>query len=101
MAKRIYWRNNPQEQLRIYELNTATFGLTTPSFLVIRSLWEIVNLNEVEFRKETFVIKHGFCLNDLLTEGNTQEEVEKLKENITGILKQAWFIFRKWKNNGV
>jgi len=42
--QRILWRNSDAEELRIFELATVTYGTSLASFLAIRSLQEIANI---------------------------------------------------------
>ncbi|KYN15966.1 hypothetical protein ALC57_11794 [Trachymyrmex cornetzi] len=39
--QRILWRTDPKEEIKIYELNTLTYGTSSASYLAIRSLMQL------------------------------------------------------------
>lgn len=41
--QRILWRNSPDQPLRIFELNTVTYGISSAPFLATRTLIELAN----------------------------------------------------------
>lgn len=42
----IFWRNDSSEELAEFELQTVTYATAYASFLAIRAMVELVNLNE-------------------------------------------------------
>lgn len=97
--QRIWWREDPNSELKSYTLNTVTFGMTAAPFLAIRCLFEIANINEQRYPIEAQIIRRNFYVDDLLTGSDTIADLETIKTNITNILNQAGFNLRKWKDN--
>ncbi|KAK9694404.1 Pao retrotransposon peptidase [Popillia japonica] len=93
------WRENPNDELKSYTLNTVTFGMAAAPFLAIRSLVEIAKINEDTYPNESQIIKRHFYVDDLLTGSSTIDDLATIKINIANILEQAGFKLRKWKDN--
>ncbi|CAH2109032.1 unnamed protein product [Euphydryas editha] len=55
--KLILWRENPQDTMVVYELNTNTYGLRSSPFLVIRSLWELADRERMSFPRAAAILK--------------------------------------------
>ncbi|XP_074032056.1 uncharacterized protein [Leptinotarsa decemlineata] len=97
--QKILWRFHPESEIQVYELNTITYGLASSAFLAIRSLQEVAHLNKHEFPKIADIILHDFYVDDLLTGGDTVEEINYIKENISKLLLSYGFPLRKWISN--
>nr|XP_023028641.1 uncharacterized protein LOC111516755 [Leptinotarsa decemlineata] len=89
------WRFHAESEIQIYKLNTITYGLASSAFLAIRSLQEVAHLNKYEFPKIADIILHDFYVDDLLTGGDTVEEINYIKENTSKLLLSYGFPLRK------
>ncbi|XP_049868956.1 uncharacterized protein LOC126368838 [Pectinophora gossypiella] len=95
--QQIYWRADPSEPLKVYQLNTVTYGTASAPFLATRCLKQIGL--ECEDKKVSEVILHDFWVDDLLTGGDDLHETKVLRERVTAELASARMHLRKWKSN--
>ncbi|XP_030755482.1 uncharacterized protein LOC115881899 [Sitophilus oryzae] len=95
----ILWRKNADEPLKAYTLNTVTYGTSCAPFLAVRCLHQLALENQKRNPKISNVIKEDFYVDDLISGGDTIEDVLQIKKDITGILSQGLFELRKWKSN--
>lgn len=97
--QRIVWRRSPEEPLRIYQLNTVTYGLASSPFLAIRCLHQLARENRNRFPDASRIIEEDFYMDDLLTGADTLEEVRRIRTEVTKILQPAKFRLYKWAAN--
>lgn len=97
--QRILWRSNNSDQVRIYNLNTVTFGLTSSPFLAIRCLRELANECAMSNPIASNVISHSFYVDDLVSGADSVEEAIKICNDVSNILKSGGFELRKWNSN--
>jgi len=97
--QRIVWRQNPDEDLIHYRLNTVTYGMTSASYLAIRCLFSAAEEESFNFPKASEVIKKDFYVDDLLTGASSVKEAIQLKKEISKILEGRGFILRQWISN--
>ncbi|XP_072397992.1 uncharacterized protein [Diabrotica undecimpunctata] len=97
--QRILWRQNVEEEIKVYKLNTLTYGTAPAAYLAIRCLQQLAHDNKDSFPKAAQVILSDFYVDDLLTGVDTVEEARILKEHISNILEGAEFCLRKWISN--
>ncbi|XP_011169928.2 uncharacterized protein LOC105202933 [Solenopsis invicta] len=95
----ILWREDPKEEIQEFELNTVTYGTKSASFLAVRCLIQLAESESDNFPKAAEVIRNQFYMDDLLTGGNTETEIIKLKEDLTKLLAKGGFRLHKWKTN--
>ncbi|XP_060520808.1 uncharacterized protein LOC132698632 [Cylas formicarius] len=70
--QRILWRENPAEEVKVYNLNTVTFGLTSSPFLAVRCLQELAkNCEQTQISK---VIGKDFYVDDLISGASSIQE---------------------------
>nr|XP_022918410.1 uncharacterized protein LOC111427476 [Onthophagus taurus] len=97
--QRILWRNNVDEKIKCYELNTVTYGLTSFSYLATRCLKQLAIENQHQYPSASKAIQEDFYVDDLLTGVDSLEKAQKMKTEITQILQTAKFNLRKWITN--
>ncbi|XP_022836586.1 uncharacterized protein LOC111363955, partial [Spodoptera litura] len=95
--QQILWRENPLEPMVAYQLNTVTYGTASAPFLATRCLRQI-GLDCTDNKIAT-IIKHDFYVDDLLSGGDTVEEVREIRRKVTVELASAGMPLRKWKSN--
>ena len=96
---RIFWRNNPSEELSCFELNTVTYGTASASFLSTRCLRQLANEHQSQYPDASSVVANDFYMDDLLTGAFNKESLEVLKKEVTLILKNGGFNLRKFLSN--
>ncbi|XP_063381909.1 uncharacterized protein LOC134668358 [Cydia fagiglandana] len=95
--QRILWRDDPSKPLKIFELNTVTYGTASAPFLATRCIKQLGLECEDEVVRE--VIIHDFYVDDLLTGGDDLQQVLSIKSKVTSTLADAGMNLRKWKSN--
>ncbi|XP_045540301.1 uncharacterized protein LOC123722487 [Papilio machaon] len=85
--QRIVWREDPSEPLRTYELNTVTYGTASAPYLATRCLKQIgLECNDANISE---VIMHDFYVDDLLTGGDSIQEVLDIRDKVSKELASA------------
>lgn len=96
---RIFWRNNPEDDLLAYELQTVTYGTAPASFLAVRCLQQLSVEHATSYPLGAAVINRDFYMDDLLTGANTEKEALKIRDQVISILSSGGFELRKWSSN--
>lgn len=97
--QRILWRENPHDPIKIFTLQTVTYGMAPSAFLSTRclnKLAEEINENDPEVAS---AIKQGFYVDDLLFGSDCAEKAASLFQRIVKVLKGAHFNLRKVNSN--
>jgi len=97
--QRIVWRDNPNEEIRTYELLTLTYGTAPASFLATKVIQQLADLEENQFPKGAVVARRDFYMDDLITGANSLEETLAIRDEVTALLKRGGFVLRKWASN--
>jgi len=95
----IFWRNDPSEELAEFELQTVTYGTACASFLAIRAMVELANINASRYPIGSATIINDFNVDDLLSGANTEHEIKKIRDETISVLEQGGFQLRKWASN--
>lgn len=95
----ILWRNSMDEEINIYKLNTITYGTKPAAFLAIRTMHQLASDEEKSYPIGSDIVKRDFYVDDLITGGNSVEEVIEIRQQVTDLLKQGNFEIRKWCSN--
>ena len=95
----ILWRNTAEEELAIFQLNTITYGMSSAPFQAIRCLFYIADTYKREFPIGAAVLKSDMYVDDLLTGGDTVNELITKKLEITALLSKAGLQLAKWNSN--
>ncbi|XP_018396867.1 PREDICTED: uncharacterized protein LOC108775084 [Cyphomyrmex costatus] len=94
----ILWRKDPKDKLHEFDLLTVTYGKKPVSFLAVKYLHQLAEIERVNYPRAAEVVCNNFSMDDLLTESNTSEEILLLKELIE-LLGKGGFKLHKWKSN--
>lgn len=97
--QRIFWRSDFNSPMKIYELNTITYGTASAAYLATRCLVQLGIENKDKYPLASQALLHDFYVDDLLTGVNSIEEGIKLKRDISEILLSAGMELRKWASN--
>ncbi|KYM93800.1 hypothetical protein ALC62_15589 [Cyphomyrmex costatus] len=95
----ILWREDPEFGIGEFELLTVTYGTKPASFLAVRCLHQLAELEKDRFPKAAEVITKDFYMDDLLTGGNTVQEIRELKLELIELLAEGGFELHKWNTN--
>lgn len=95
--QRILWREDGE--IKTYQLNTLTFGISVSPFLAIRTLQQLADDEGHLYPKSANIIKNHLYVDDLLTSTNTIEECRSIRNEIIAILASGGFSIRQWAAN--
>lgn len=87
----ILWREDASDEVEAFELVTVTYGTKPASFLAVRCLQQLAEIEEENFPVVAEVIRRDFYMDDLLTGANTVHELTQLKKKITELLLKGGF----------
>ncbi|XP_043263445.1 uncharacterized protein LOC122403778 [Colletes gigas] len=96
--QRILWRDSTG-QIRTYELNTVTFGLSAAPYLAIRCLTQLAHDEGYRFPGAAEILVRDFYVDDLLTGAKTIKEAIDLRNHLTQLLRIAGLNIRQWASN--
>lgn len=97
--QRILWREDPSLPVTSFELNTVTYGTAAAPYLATRCLIQVANEYSTKFPEASNIIKSDFYVDDVLSGGNSIEDVKILCAQISSILQQVHFPLHKWVSN--
>lgn len=99
--QKILWRFSENEPVKIYTLNTVTFGTKTAPYLAIESTFKLAELEKDNFPEASKRVKTDFYVDDGLSGGDTPEEAAKLQRELDGLFSSGKMTLRKWASNDV
>lgn len=97
--QRIVWRDQPDEDLKCYNLTTVTFGTAAAPYLAVRTLNQVADDEADKYPDTAPVIKHSFYMDDLMTGNEDIDKTKKMCAEIRAILKSGGFEMQKWSSN--
>lgn len=97
--QRILWRPSPQDPVQDFRLLTVTFGIRSSPFLAIRTIQQLAQDEAQNFPLGARALLTDLYVDDVLSGGNTLEEVIEIRNQIDKILKAGKFELRKWAAN--
>lgn len=97
--QRILWRNDKNETIKTYNLNTVTYGTASAPFLATKVLQHIGQIHQSSHPLASHTILHDFYVDDLLTGTDSITEIIQLKTELSNILHSSGFELRKWASN--
>ena len=95
----ILWRDDQSSGFQTFCLNTITYGLASSPFQAVRCLFHIADLHQNQFSVAANILKQDFYVYDMLTGADTIEELQRIKSEITSLLKSAGLSLSKWNSN--
>lgn len=95
--QKIIFRFQPSEPLKVYTLNTLTYGTTSAPYLATKCLVSLAD-NVEDMRVKT-AIKRDFYIDDYLSGSSTISETVDISKKVQSILSSAKFNLRKWRSN--
>ncbi|XP_026462883.1 uncharacterized protein LOC113369864 [Ctenocephalides felis] len=80
--QRIFWRDNSNDSIKCFELNTVTYGTASAPFLAIRCLEQLCKENYETYPIECEIIRKDFYVDDLITGADTLPQLKTIKQNL-------------------
>ncbi|XP_063913270.1 uncharacterized protein LOC135129931 [Zophobas morio] len=97
--QQIFWRHNTNEPVKVYQLNTVTYGFASSSFLATRCLIELANQSKFQYPRASDLIYNDFYVDDLITGADTIEQASQLLTEVNFILQSGCFQLHKINSN--
>ncbi|XP_033221053.1 uncharacterized protein LOC117175454 [Belonocnema kinseyi] len=97
--QKILSRENQNAPIKIYSLNTVTYGTSRASFLATRALHQLANDEGAQHPIAAAFLKRDFYVDDLLTGASTWHEAAFLRNDLSKLLEKGGFPLRKWASN--
>ncbi|KAL7726357.1 hypothetical protein ACLKA6_001574 [Drosophila palustris] len=95
----ILWREDPSHELKAYKLDTVTYGTKPAAFLAIRAMHQLAFDEEHDFPIGAKIVRRDFYVDDLMSGGDTVDEVKEIRRQVKGLLLRGHFPIRKWCSN--
>jgi hypothetical protein len=95
----IYFREEETNQVREFELNTVTYGLTCSPYLAQRTLLQLVQDEGNAFPLASKAICEATYVDDIVTGANSISEANTLISELNQLLRKGGFELRKWSAN--
>ncbi|XP_053969189.1 uncharacterized protein LOC128870561 [Anastrepha ludens] len=92
----ILWRDSPQQPVNVFKLDTVTYGTRPASFLSIRSMHQLAIDEQTVYPIGSKILKCDFYVDDLITGGESIQEVKEIMSQTTKLLEKGGFKLRKW-----
>ncbi|XP_036138376.1 uncharacterized protein LOC118644289 [Monomorium pharaonis] len=95
--QRILWRE--KGEIKTYQLNTLTFGVSSSPYLAIRTLHQLAEDEGHLYPNAAEILKNHMYVDDLLTGGGSIERVRTIRDEIITLLSRGGFPIRQWASN--
>ncbi|XP_043468338.1 uncharacterized protein LOC122502382 [Leptopilina heterotoma] len=97
----ILWRKEPDQPMRTYQLNTVTFEVTSSPYQATRCLVQLSEECKETHPLASRVIQEDFYVDDMLSGGETEEEVDAIVKEVKEVLQSAGFELQKFYSNKI
>jgi len=87
--QKIFWLENKEQPMQIFQLNTVTYGTVSASFLATACLYKLAEDEYSNFPEVCTAIKHDFYMDDYLGGANTKEMAIQLRNDLRTVLQQV------------
>lgn len=96
--QQILWRESPEETVKLFELNTVTYGTSSAPYLAMRCLRQLAEEGS-DLPLAAKAIIDDCYMDNVLSGAKTIEETIKLQKQLSQLLKRGHFHLRKWRSN--
>jgi len=97
--QRILWRKSSKDKLEEYRLTTVTYGTASAPYLAIKALRSLAKDESKNMPDVVQVLLNDFYVDDLLTGGNSHEELLATRDRLIAVLARGGFQLNKWCSN--
>ncbi|XP_008178811.1 uncharacterized protein LOC103308006 [Acyrthosiphon pisum] len=97
--QQILWRENPNDPLEAYRLNTVTYGTSSAPFMAIRTLYFLADCEKDDLANAARITKRDLYVDDLLTGATDLLEAAILQDYMLQLCERGGFSLRKWCSN--
>lgn len=97
--QRILFRFSPDEPVQEFRLNTVTYGMSSSSFLALRTILQVARDEGEHLPLATAALTQDVYIDDVVTGSHSLASARELMNQITDILHKGCFELRKWASN--
>ncbi|KAJ0169299.1 hypothetical protein K1T71_015183 [Dendrolimus kikuchii] len=97
--QRVLWRDNLNEPVGHYELQTVTFGTACAPYLAVKSLQRLAEEEQNKFPIAAKITKQDFYVDDMMTNCETDNEAIDIYKQMNQLLNSGGFQLQKWNSN--
>jgi len=97
--RKTFCRESPQQPLKVFTLQTITYGTSSVSYLATRTLAQLAQDDCIKFPLVAGVVNKDFYVDDMLTSADTLTEVLELRDKLIQLCDGGKFKLRKWCAN--
>ncbi|XP_059221574.1 uncharacterized protein LOC131996139 [Stomoxys calcitrans] len=97
--QRIIFRDDPNDNLHEYELQTVTFGLNCAPYLALRTIQQLATDIKDVYPLASHVLMSCMYVDDVMAGGHDVSSAIKVQTELTAALESAGFALRKWTSN--
>lgn len=95
----IYWREDTSVPLKVYQLTTVTYGMTSSPYLANRVVQQLIMDEGKNHPLAAEALQQQIYVDDALLGSNSLEEALHLQEDVVLLLKKGGFELSKWSSN--
>ncbi|XP_062711704.1 uncharacterized protein LOC134289611 [Aedes albopictus] len=95
----IFWRDSRDEEIRVFQLNTVTYGTASAPYLATECLKRLAELDGHKYPEAEKILSKDFYVDDMMTGVDSVEDGVKLCSDKQQLLKGGGFNLRKWSSN--
>ncbi|XP_076678236.1 uncharacterized protein LOC143374185 [Andrena cerasifolii] len=97
--QRILWRENSNQPIKTYELNTVTYGTASAPFLAVRTLHQLAHDEIGNHPIAASAFLRDFYVDDVLTGADSFDEAMLLRNELIRLAAKGGFQLRQWVSN--
>ncbi|XP_026331735.1 uncharacterized protein LOC113239082 [Hyposmocoma kahamanoa] len=97
--QKIFWRDNPQDRLKEYQLCTITYGMKAAPFLAMRTMQQLASDDKEKYPLAAEVLQRQFYVDDLLGGNHSLSDAKEVQQQLIKMFQGAKINLRKWSSN--
>lgn len=97
--QRILWRERSDGEVKEFQLNRVTYGLTSAPFLAIRTFRQLAEDEKNELPLSATVLLRDIYMDDIFTGAATIQEAKEIQRQLVKICTAGGFPLKKWSAN--
>ncbi|KAL7724287.1 hypothetical protein ACLKA6_012210 [Drosophila palustris] len=92
----ILWRDSPEEDIKVFKLDTVTYGTKSASFQSVRAMHQLAIDERDAYPIGSRALQQEFYVDDFISGANSMEEARQKMDQTCAILARGQFKLRKW-----
>ena len=95
----IFWRESPNDKLKVYKLLTLTYGTICAPYLAMKSLRHLAQLNKISHPRASKILETSTYMDDIFAGSDDISDLQSIRLELQQLLLTAGFKLRKWCSN--